>query len=69
MEGEQYPTVNLDIIQKKLYEISAEFVSQIKTKYVKMAEMLVPLSMAILTEYDGIYLGIIDEEENPAKKG
>lgn len=69
VEGEQYPTVNLDIIQKKLYEISAEFVSQIKTKYVKMAEMLVPLSMAILTEYDGIYLGIIDEEENPAKKG
>ena len=63
VEGRQYPTVNLDIIQKKLYEISAEFVSRIKTRYVKMAEMLVPLSMAILTEYDENYLGIIGDED------
>jgi len=69
VEGEQYPTVNLDIIQKKLYDISAEFVSGIKTKYVKMAEMLVPLSMAILTEYDENQLGIIDKEDDPKKQG
>jgi len=69
VEGQQYPTVNLDIIQKKLYEISAEFVSRIKTKYVKMGEMLVPLSMAILTEYDEKYLGIIDKEDVQKKTG
>ena len=69
VEGQQYPTVNLDIIQKKLYEISAEFVSRIKTKYVKMAEMIVPLSMAILTEYDEKHLGIIDKEDDPKKQG
>lgn len=69
IEGQQYPTVNLDIIQKRLYEISAEFVSRVNTKYVKMAEMLVPLSMAILTEYDENYLGIIDKEENSKKQG
>ncbi len=71
VEGKQYPTVNLDIIQKKLYEISAEFVGQIKTKYVKMAEMLVPLSMAILTDYDENHLGIADTEktEEETRKG
>ena len=69
VEGQQYPTVNLDIIQKRLYEISAEFVSRINTKYLKMAEMLVPLSMAILTEYDENYLGIIDKEEDSKKQG
>jgi len=63
IEGKQYPTINLDIIQKKLYDISAEFVSQIKTKYVKMAEMLVPLSMAILTDYDEDHLGIAETEK------
>lgn len=58
VQGKPYPTVNLDVIQKKLYEISADFVSQINTRYVKMAEMLVPASMAIITEYDENYLGI-----------
>ena len=69
VEGQQYPTVNLDIIQKKLYEISAEFVSRIKTKYVKMAEMIVPLSMAILTEYDENHLGIIDKKDVQKEQG
>ena len=34
-----------------------------------MAEMLVPLSMAILTEYDENQLGIIDKEDDPKKTG
>jgi len=72
VEGKPYPTANLDVLQKKLYEISAELVGQIKTKYVKMAEMLVPLSMAILTDYDEDQLGIAetekDEEETRKEK-
>ena len=62
--GQKYPTGNLDIIQKKLFEISAEFVGQIKTKYIKMAEMLIPVSMAILTDYDEDYLGIKNQDES-----
>jgi Fe-S-cluster containining protein len=67
--GQKYPTVNLDIIQKKLYEISSEFVGQIKTKYIKMAEMLMPVSMAILTDYDEDYLGINNPDESEEKQG
>lgn len=67
IEGKQYPTANLDVVQKRLFEISAELVNNIKTKYVKMAEMLVPVSMAILTEYDEMYLGIIDDEKTEKK--
>ena len=63
VEGKEYPTVNLDIIQKKLYEISAELVKEIKSKYVKMAEMLVPLSMAVVTVYDEEYLGTKEVED------
>ena len=69
VEGKQYPTVNLDIIQKKLYEISAEFVIQIKTKYAQMAEMLVPVSMALLAQYDEDYLGITKPEQDKSKQG
>jgi Fe-S-cluster containining protein len=69
VEGKPYPTVNLDVIQKKLYEISAEFVGTIRTRYIKMAEMLVPLSMAILTDYNEDYLGLVNENETPKKQG
>jgi Fe-S-cluster containining protein len=63
-EGKPYPTVNIDAIHQKLYSISAKMVKEINSRYVNMAEMLVPLSMAILNQYDEIYLGIIDPAAN-----
>lgn len=71
VQGKAYPTVNLDVIQKKLYEISAEFVSRLNTRHVKMADILVPLSMAIITEYDENYLGtesLIKPKKEQGKK-
>lgn len=56
--GKQYPTVRLDAIQRKLYEISYELAQDIKSRYPKLAEVLVPLSMALLTDYDDEYLGV-----------
>ncbi|MGB2930202.1 MAG: YkgJ family cysteine cluster protein [Desulfobacterales bacterium] len=69
VEGKPYPAVNLDAIQKKLYDISNEFVREIKTKYVKMADMLVPLSMAILTDFNEEYLGIASSKKAKEKQG
>jgi Fe-S-cluster containining protein len=69
VEGKSYPAVNLDAIQKKLYDISYEFVCDIKTKYVKMADVLVPLSMAILTDFDEEYLGIVNSKKAKEKQG
>jgi Fe-S-cluster containining protein len=69
--GEQYPTVNLDLIQRRLYQISDELVKALKTRYSKMSEILVPLSMALLTVYDDDYLGIVgpgEDVEDAAKK-
>jgi len=63
-EGVKHSTVNLEIIQNRLYEISTNFVSSMNTKYKALKEMLVPLSMVICQEYDEDYLGII--KESPA---
>jgi Fe-S-cluster containining protein len=57
-KGASYPTVNLDIIQQKLYGISSKLVEGIGSKHLKMAELLVPVSMALITEYDQQYLAI-----------
>ncbi|MDX2442038.1 MAG: YkgJ family cysteine cluster protein [Desulfobacterales bacterium] len=61
IEGEKYPTVNLDIIHGRLQQISAEFVKEIRTEYIKLVDMLVPLSMALLSVYDEEYLGIKED--------
>ncbi|MGD8366390.1 MAG: YkgJ family cysteine cluster protein [Desulfobacterales bacterium] len=64
--GEPYPTVNLDALYQQLYQISAEMVAEMKSRHVKMAEVLVPLSMALITVYDETYLGLGEEEPEQA---
>lgn len=70
-EGETYPTVNLDTIHARLQELSAELVRDLKSRYIKLADILVPLSTALITEYDEIYFGLKDDpgdEPAPRKK-
>jgi Fe-S-cluster containining protein len=64
--GEQYPTVNIDILQTKLFQLSERFARAIKSKYTGLGEILVPLSMALLTEYDEEYLGVLTSDGDPA---
>lgn len=57
-EGETYPTVNLDSIHARLQEISAELIRDIQSRHIKLADILVPLSTALITDYDEIYFGL-----------
>lgn len=66
-EGTPYPTVNMDTVYKQLYEISHELVQDIRTKYAKMGDVLVPVSMAILTDYDDDYFGFADDDQDAAE--
>ena len=69
-EGEQYPTVNLDLVHGQLQQISAELLRDIESRNIRLADILVPLSMAVITDYDDVYLGVGEEpvEERPRKK-
>jgi Fe-S-cluster containining protein len=62
-EGDSYPTVNLDAIHAKLQALSQEIVTVLKSRHVKMGDVLMPLSMALLTVFDEAYLGINENEE------
>ena len=64
--GEPYPTVNIEEIQNQLYALSAELIQDIKSKNFKMADILMPLSMALLTVFDEEYLGIPADLEKKA---
>jgi len=66
-QGKKYPALNMDMVYKKLYEFSADFIAELPTTYTRMSDMLVPVSMAILTEYNDEYLGIINDDETGDK--
>ncbi|MCT4535769.1 YkgJ family cysteine cluster protein [Halodesulfovibrio sp.] len=63
--GTPYPTVSLDTIQDRLGKISLELCKSIKSRYKELPEVLVPVSMALITNYDDEYLGL----KEPKKKG
>jgi Fe-S-cluster containining protein len=70
-KGERYPTVNLDAVNSQLQQISAELIRDLKSRHLKLSDMLVPLSMALLSTYDDEYLGLVEEkppERLPRKK-
>ncbi|MEJ2221341.1 MAG: hypothetical protein P8X80_11045 [Desulfobacterales bacterium] len=63
--------MNLDAVYNQLQQISAELIRDLKSRYLKLADMLVPVSMALLTTYDDDYLGVGEEkpsEPPPSKK-
>ncbi|MBI5845668.1 MAG: YkgJ family cysteine cluster protein [Deltaproteobacteria bacterium] len=71
-EGTPYPTANLDAVHGRLLELSTEIVKTLPTKYIGLTDMLVPLSMALLTIYNDEYLGIrkpAPENGEPQKAG
>ena len=58
VQGGKYPTVALDKMQHRLFALSAELSVFIGTAYSDLPSTYVPVSSALLTEYDAAYLGV-----------
>ena len=58
MPGKQYPTVNTDAMTRRLVALSLETAQLAQSPYIELHTILVPLSMALMTEYDGAYFGL-----------
>jgi Fe-S-cluster containining protein len=63
-EGESYPSVNLDIVHQRLHQLSQELVAALRSTHIRMGEVLMPLSMALLTVFNDDYLGVKTSAEN-----
>ncbi len=59
-KGKQYPTLNMDVVYNQLYKISKELVKDINSKHRQMGDILAPVSMAIITDYNEDYLGLVN---------
>ena len=65
--GKSYPTVNMDAIHQQLHLLSQEIVATLRSRQVMMGDVLMPLSMALLTVFDENYLGMGEEKEETGK--
>jgi hypothetical protein len=63
--GKTYPTVDIDKIHGRLQEISGELLRDIASANIKLADILMPLSMTLMTEFDDAFMGI---EKNSSEK-
>ncbi|MDI6796421.1 MAG: YkgJ family cysteine cluster protein [Desulfatibacillaceae bacterium] len=61
-QGAAYPTVNLDAINQRLADLSHKLVERLNTRHTEMGDMLMPVSMALLTKFDREYLGIKEKD-------
>lgn len=57
-KGAKYPTVYLDKIQDRLDQLSREIQETVQSRYKELHQVYVPVTMALLTNYDATYLGI-----------
>ena len=57
-QGDAYPTLNMDKIYTQLQLLSAQLVKDINSEKIKMHEMLIPVSMAMVTQFNEEYLGV-----------
>ncbi|MFN2435539.1 MAG: YkgJ family cysteine cluster protein [Desulfotignum sp.] len=58
IQGQAYPTLNMDKIYTQLQLLSAELIRDINSRHIKMHEMLIPVSMALITDFNEEYLGV-----------
>ena len=64
IQGEKYPTIKIDKIYGYLYEISHDLTEKINTKFNRIGDMLMPVSMALLTTFNEDFLGIENKIQN-----
>lgn len=60
--GVQYPTVNVDAVQRVLLEISQDLAAAINSKYPGLPTTLLPVSSALLTEFSDEFLGVTEQK-------
>ncbi len=57
-KGTSYPTVHMKAIQDRLDDLSREIATTVKSRFKELHQVFVPVSMALMNNYNEQYLGI-----------
>ncbi len=61
--GKPYPTVDIDKIHGRLQAISGDLLRDINSRNIKLVDLLMPLSMALMTDFDETFLGLQTDDD------
>ncbi len=67
--GGSYPAVNLEAVRSRLAALSLDLARHARSGYAEIHTVLVPVSMALLTEYNAEYFGLGRSDADPAREG
>lgn len=67
VQGTAYPTVQMEKIQNRLDDLSLAIQENLHSRYDELHQVYVPVSMALLTNYDENYLGIAQPDQADQK--
>ena len=62
IKGRSYPTVHMEKMNQQLFALAAALVREISSKFDQLSGLVMPVSAALLTEFDEAFLGIGDAE-------
>ncbi len=67
-KGKSYPTVHLDKMNQQLFSLAAALVDTIGSRFSALAELVMPVSAAMLTVFDDAFLGIETKMDEPPRE-
>ena len=62
IKGRSYPTVHMEKMNQQLFALATAFVREVSSKFTQLSGLVMPVSAALLTEFDEAFLGIGDTE-------
>lgn len=58
IKGKSYPTVHMDKMNEQLFALAVNLVREMGSKYTQLSELVMPVSAAILTDFNDDFLGV-----------
>lgn len=68
VKGKSYPTVHMEKMNQQLFALAVTLVREMESKYAQLSELVMPVSAAMLTDFNDEFLGIGDAQA-PDKAG
>ncbi len=58
IKGKSYPTVHMEKMNQQLFALAVNLVAEMGSRFAQLSELVMPVSAALLTEFDDEFLGI-----------
>ena len=64
VKGKAYPTVHMEKMNEQLFNLAVSLVREMASRFSQLSELVMPVSAALMTEFDDKFLGIGDAGES-----